>query len=74
MSEASNPYGDGKAADRIVRALEQCCSAARRPPRSGLDTAVPRSPGPAGFDLPAPALSADLDSPELETVGEYGAE
>ena len=74
MSEAANPYGDGKAADRIVRALEHVLLGGEAPAPFGPGYSRAEIARAAGFDLPAPALSADLDTPQLETVGEYGGE
>ncbi len=73
MAEASNPYGDGRAADRIVRALEHVLLGGEPPEQFGPGynrAAVARA---AGFDLPAPAISRELETPAIEIPGDYGA-
>ncbi len=65
MSEAPNPYGDGKAADRIVHALEHVLLGGEPPHPFGPGYSRAEVARAAGFDLPAPVPS--LEEPtELE--------
>ncbi len=72
MAEAANPYGDGHAADRIVRALEHVLLGGEAPSPFGPGYSRAEIARAAGFDLPAPALSSDID--DLESVGIYEVE
>ena len=70
MAEAPNPYGDGRAADRIVRALEHVLL--------GSDPPAPFGPGysraeigrAAGLDLPRPT-HGEFDPHPLDADGDY---
>jgi UDP-N-acetylglucosamine 2-epimerase (non-hydrolysing) len=56
MAEAPNPYGDGRAADRIIRALEHVLLGGRPPEPFGPGYSRAEVARAAGFDLPRPAL------------------
>ena len=71
MAEATNPYGDGRAADRIVRALEHVLLGGEPPEQFGPGYSRAAVAHAAGFHLPAPALSPDLETPDLDITGEY---
>ncbi len=63
MAEAPNPYGDGRAADRIVRALEHVLLGGEPPTPFGSGYSRTEIARMGGFELPAPTL-ADLDDVE----------
>ena len=65
MAEAPNPYGDGLAADRIVRALEHVLLGGEAPQPFGPGYSRAEIARAVGFDLPQPALS-ELDVLEPE--------
>jgi UDP-N-acetylglucosamine 2-epimerase (non-hydrolysing) len=71
MAESANPYGDGQAADRIVRALEHVLLGGEPPQPFGPGYSRAEIARAAGFDLPAPALSRDLDTPDIEIAGKF---
>lgn len=56
MAEAPNPYGDGHAADRIIRALEHVLLGGHPPEPFGPGYSRAEVARAAGFDLPRPAL------------------
>jgi UDP-N-acetylglucosamine 2-epimerase (non-hydrolysing) len=64
MAAAVNPYGDGMAADRIVRALEHVLLGGEPPVPFGPGYSRAEIARAVGFDLPQPALS-DLDELEV---------
>jgi UDP-N-acetylglucosamine 2-epimerase (non-hydrolysing) len=74
MAEAANPYGDGRAADRIVRALEHVLLGGEPPEQFGPGYSRAAVAHAAGFHLPAPALSPDLETTDLDITGEYRAD
>lgn len=57
MAQAPNPYGDGHAADRIIRALEHVLLGGEPPPPFGPGYSRADVARAAGFDLPRPALA-----------------
>jgi UDP-N-acetylglucosamine 2-epimerase (non-hydrolysing) len=67
MAEAPNPYGDGRAADRIVLALEHVLLGGEPPAPFGPGYSRAEVARAAGFDLPRPALpeSERLDPDEM---------
>ena len=71
MAEAANPYGDGRAADRIVRSLEHVLLGGEPPEQFGPGYSRAAVAHAAGFHLRAPALSPDLEITDLDITGEY---
>jgi UDP-N-acetylglucosamine 2-epimerase (non-hydrolysing) len=61
MAEAPNPYGDGKAADRIVAALEHMLLGEDPPTPFGTGYSRSMVARTAGFELPEQALGRELD-------------
>ena len=61
MAEAPNPYGDGRAAERIVAALEHVLLGGEAPSPFGPGYNRAEVVEAAGFDLPTERLARTLD-------------
>jgi UDP-N-acetylglucosamine 2-epimerase (non-hydrolysing) len=71
MAEAENPYGDGRAADRIVRALEHVLLGGEAPEPFGPGYSRAEIARAAGLELGRPAAARESDSfDELDELDE----
>ena len=71
MAEAPNPYGDGRAAERIVAALEHVLLGGEPPSPFGAGYSRAEVVAAAGFELPAEQLARTLD-PGIARAPEAG--
>ncbi len=73
MAAASNPYGDGRAADRIVRALEHVLLGGEPPTPFGSGYSRSTIAQLGGFELPAPTPTdlARVDDPTTAEADEF---
>ena len=74
MAEAENPYGDGRAAERIVLALEHVLLGGEAPTPFGPGYSRAEIARAAGLELARPSIAASVEPQDFDETDELDEE